>query len=48
MNRATVLVVGSINMDMVLTIERMPAAGENLFVRNFSMYPGGKGHNQTI
>jgi len=46
--RAKVLVIGSLNMDMVLRIERMPEVGENLFVREFSMFPGGKGNNQAI
>lgn len=48
MGRAKVLVIGSLNMDMVLKIERMPEVGENLFVREFSMFPGGKGNNQAI
>ena len=48
MERAKVLVIGSLNMDMVLRIERMPEVGENLFVREFSMFPGGKGNNQAI
>lgn len=48
MTRPRILVVGSMNMDMVLEIERMPAAGENLFVKKFSMHPGGKGNNQAI
>ncbi len=35
-------------MDMVLKIDRMPNSGENLFAREFSMFPGGKGNNQAI
>lgn len=48
MGRAKVLVIGSLNMDMVLKVERMPEAGENLFAKEFSMFPGGKGNNQAI
>lgn len=48
MGKAKVLIVGSLNMDMVLKIERMPEVGENLFVQKFSMFPGGKGNNQAI
>jgi len=43
-----ILIVGSLNIDMVLKIDRMPETGENLFAREFSMFPGGKGNNQAI
>lgn len=48
LGKARVLVIGSLNMDMVLKVERMPEVGENLFAREFSMFPGGKGNNQAI
>ncbi|MCX6089573.1 MAG: ribokinase [Candidatus Atribacteria bacterium] len=48
MKISRVLVVGSLNIDMVLKIDRMPETGENLFARDFSMLPGGKGNNQAI
>ena len=48
MSRPKILVVGSLNIDMILEIERMPEVGENLFVEKFSMLPGGKGNNQAV
>ncbi len=48
MQKPKMLVVGSLNIDMVLNIDRMPEVGENLFARNFTMFPGGKGNNQAI
>ncbi len=48
MSEPKVLVVGSLNIDMILKIERMPEVGENLFVKEFSMLPGGKGNNQAV
>lgn len=44
----TVLVVGSANMDMVVSCERFPRPGETLLARDFGMYPGGKGANQAV
>ncbi|HSV31747.1 MAG TPA: ribokinase [Atribacteraceae bacterium] len=48
MPKPKMLVVGSLNIDMVLKIDRMPEVGENLFALDFSMLPGGKGNNQAI
>jgi len=48
LSKPKVLVVGSLNIDMILKIERMPEVGENLFVKEFSMLPGGKGNNQAV
>ena len=42
------LVVGSINMDLVLETPRMPKPGESLLGERFSKYPGGKGANQAV
>ena len=41
-------VIGSINMDMVLSVSRFPAAGETLTGGNFQPVPGGKGANQAV
>ena len=41
-------VIGSINMDMVLSVSRFPAAGETLTGGNFQTVPGGKGANQAV
>lgn len=43
-----VVVVGSINVDMVFTSEVRPKAGETVLGNNFSIIPGGKGGNQAV
>lgn len=45
---AQVVVVGSINMDMVSHSRRLPAPGETLMGEAFVMAPGGKGANQAV
>jgi len=42
-----VLVVGSINMDLVMKAPRLPAPGETVLGGWFSVVPGGKGANQA-
>lgn len=42
-----VLVIGSINMDLVMRTPRLPNAGETLVGGTFSIVPGGKGANQA-
>ena len=41
-------VVGSINMDMTVTAERIPKKGETLHGYNIHYIPGGKGANQAV
>lgn len=41
-------VVGSINMDMTVTAERIPLKGETLKGDNIFYIPGGKGANQAV
>ena len=41
-------VVGSINMDMTVTAERIPLKGETLKGSSISYIPGGKGANQAV
>lgn len=48
MKRSGILVVGSANMDMVVTTRRFPSPGETVFGHSFNMYPGGKGANQAV
>ncbi len=43
-----VVVVGSLNMDMVSHSPRLPAPGETLVGHDFVMAPGGKGGNQAV
>lgn len=41
-------VVGSINMDMIITSERIPAKGETIKGNDITYIPGGKGANQAV
>jgi ribokinase len=43
-----VFVVGSINQDFVLKVERRPEPGETVTGAELSLFPGGKGANQAI
>lgn len=43
-----IVVVGSINMDLVASTTRIPAAGETLVGTDFVTTPGGKGANQAV
>jgi ribokinase len=43
-----VIVVGSINVDLVVTADRFPRPGETLIGNSFARHPGGKGANQAI
>jgi ribokinase len=42
-----VVVVGSLNMDLVVKAERLPNAGETILGQDFRTIPGGKGANQA-
>lgn len=43
-----IIVFGSINLDLVARVPRMPQPGETLSGTTFAMYPGGKGANQAL
>ncbi len=45
--RPEIVVVGSLNTDLVATVERFPEAGETLLGSDFKVYCGGKGANQA-
>jgi ribokinase len=42
-----IVVAGSLNMDFVVSVERLPAPGETVLGRDFQTIPGGKGANQA-
>lgn len=46
--RADVVVVGSLNMDLVARTPRQPLPGETLTGTAFATLPGGKGANQAV
>ncbi len=43
-----IVVLGSANMDLVTTTDRLPAPGETVLGNTFTVTPGGKGLNQAI
>ena len=47
-NLFDVVVVGSANLDLVATVERLPGAGETVSGTGYAEYPGGKGLNQAV
>jgi ribokinase len=47
MMMAEIVVIGSINMDLVVRTTRMPLPGETLHGEDLNIIPGGKGANQA-
>lgn len=45
---ADVIVVGSINADLVIRVPRLPRPGETVSGYNFKVFGGGKGANQAL
>ncbi len=45
---ADVVVLGSVNMDLVARVARLPKPGETLMGSDFVTVPGGKGANQAV
>lgn len=43
-----IIVVGSINMDLVVRVQRHPLPGETLLGSDYQTFPGGKGANQAV
>ncbi|MFC5061379.1 ribokinase [Actinomycetospora atypica] len=44
----SVAVVGSVNLDLVARLERLPGPGETLTAHDVTRVPGGKGANQAL
>ena len=42
------VVLGSLNMDLVLRVPHMPRAGETMLGQSLTQVPGGKGGNQAV
>ena len=47
-DRKPIVVVGSINMDLVASTARIPVEGETVTGNGFQVHPGGKGANQAV
>ena len=43
-----ITVIGSINLDLIATVERLPSPGETVPGDSFKTAPGGKGANQAL
>jgi ribokinase len=44
----SIVVIGSVNMDLVCRLARLPRAGETIMGADFVSIPGGKGANQAV
>lgn len=45
---ASVCIIGSINVDLVVAADRLPVPGETVLGGRFSVHDGGKGANQAV
>jgi ribokinase len=45
--RSDIVVVGSLNADLVTRLDRFPSPGETVAALDFAVHPGGKGANQA-
>ncbi|MGL4392792.1 MAG: ribokinase [Fusobacteriaceae bacterium] len=43
-----IVVIGSINMDLVVSCDNIPIGGETVIGKSFEEFPGGKGANQAV
>jgi ribokinase len=48
MRKPKITVVGSLNMDLVVSMQRMPKQGETMAGESIHYIPGGKGANQAV
>jgi ribokinase len=47
-SQPSIVVVGSLNMDLVIPVKHHPAVGETVLGGDFRAHPGGKGANQAV
>ena len=47
-NRGRVVVIASVNIDLVVTVDRLPLPGETVTGGRFARHQGGKGGNQAV
>lgn len=45
---SSIAVIGSVNLDLVATVKKLPAPGETVTDAELSRFPGGKGANQAL
>lgn len=43
-----ILVIGSLNVDLMVQVDELPVPGQTLTSRSFEILPGGKGMNQAV
>ncbi|RLG53963.1 MAG: ribokinase [Thermoproteota archaeon] len=43
-----IVIVGSVNMDLIVKLRKLPVVGETVIGGTFKMSPGGKGANQAV
>ena len=48
MQRTKILVIGSLNVDLVIQVPRLPEVGETIMATSFRRYFGGKGAYQAV
>jgi len=46
--RPRIVVIGTINMDVMMEVPHLPSAGETIIITDKTVLPGGKGANQAI
>lgn len=47
-NMKKVLVIGSVNVDHIINVEKLPLLGETIMGKNTNIVGGGKGANQAV
>jgi len=47
-DKISILIVGSVNMDLVTRTKKAPVGGESVLAESYRYLPGGKGANQSV